>query len=413
MESGHRLLQSHPQWPAAEAIVRALTAAGHRALLAGGCVRDALLGVPAQDLDVATSATPDEVMALFERTVDVGKSFGVVRVLLLGADIEVATFRSDGEYRDGRRPESVHYSDEREDALRRDFTVNALFYDPLADEVLDYVHGKDDLVLKKLRTVGEAERRFSEDHLRLLRAVRFAVQLGFDLDETTWAEVRRLAPTAATVSRERVRDEIVKIFKRPAGTRGMLLLVDSGLLKALFPVLTIFSSTLLSGAEKLLREPVDGVARTLSRWLAALAFTEPGRRAVADVVASLRLARADEKFILRALEILGGKEGFWARPLGHRLRLYQEEPVRWALTLAEGLEGADSRHHALATEWRRLTAAGWPAPILDGNDLKDRVQGAALGRCLREAFEAQLEGRFNSKPEALTWVESWLKMNPA
>lgn len=411
MNPQRSLLQSHPQWAAAGKILQALQSAGHRALLAGGCVRDALLGVSAQDLDIATSATPEQVMGLFDKTVDVGKSFGVVRVLLDGADIEVATFRADGDYKDGRRPESVHYSDEREDALRRDFTVNALFYDPVKDEVLDYVGGKADLVMKSLRTVGEAERRFREDHLRLLRAVRFAVQLGFAIEPGTWDEIRRLAPLAASVSRERLRDELVKTFKHGAGTRGPLLLEDSGLLRALFPVLTIFSSSLLSGAEKLMTTKVDSAERALSRWLAPLALTEPGRRAAGEVLSSLRLAKAEERFIQRTLEILGDVEGFWAQTRGRRLLAFSEDAVAWALSLQDALHGVDPRHHELEGEWARLAPQGkLPPPLLDGNDLKTRLSGPELGRALREAYGAQLEGNFSDKAAALTWVDGWSKL---
>ena len=161
------------------AVAERLIAAGHRALFAGGCVRDRLLGRTPGDHDVATSATPEQVEALFPRALTVGARFGVVVVPVEGGNVEVATFRADGRYVDGRRPEGVVFSDPPTDASRRDFTVNGLFEDPVTGEVLDYVGGRADLAARLLRAIGDPEARFREDHLRLLRAVRFAVRLGF------------------------------------------------------------------------------------------------------------------------------------------------------------------------------------------------------------------------------------------
>jgi poly(A) polymerase len=211
-----------------------LARAGHRVLLAGGCVRDRLLGRPPGDHDVATSATPEEAVALFPRAVTVGARFGVVVVPVEGAQVEVATFRADGRYVDGRRPEGVVFSDPPTDAARRDFTVNGLFEDPFTGEVLDYVGGRADLSARLVRAIGDPEARFREDHLRLLRAVRFAVKLGFAIEPRTFAAVRRLAGAVATVSHERVRDELTKTLAAGRG-RGLRLLRDTGLLAVVLP----------------------------------------------------------------------------------------------------------------------------------------------------------------------------------
>ena len=216
-------------------IVQRLQEAAFEAMYAGGCVRDMLRGVPPHDYDIATSARPEEVQALFRRTVAVGAQFGVISVLLNGADFQVATFRSDGVYSDGRHPESVHFSNAEEDARRRDFTVNGLFYDPVRRQLRDYVGGQADLDAKILRAIGDPEARFAEDRLRMLRAVRFATVLGFEIDPATWAAVQKHATSLVEVSAERIRDELLKTLHSPARVRGLDLLDQSGLLGQILP----------------------------------------------------------------------------------------------------------------------------------------------------------------------------------
>jgi poly(A) polymerase len=220
---------------AARSVLDKLRARGFQALYAGGCVRDTLLGVDPHDYDVATSAKPEEVEALFPRTVPVGAQFGVILVLEQGQEIQVATFRGDGFYRDGRHPESVTYTDAEGDARRRDFTVNGLFYDPLTSEVLDFVGGREDLKAGILRAIGTPSERFSEDKLRLLRAVRFATTLGFTIDPETWKAVQERAPEILAVSAERIREELCKILLSPNRVRGFDLLDESGLLHEILP----------------------------------------------------------------------------------------------------------------------------------------------------------------------------------
>ncbi len=217
-------------------IVARLQRAGHTAYLAGGCVRDHLLGIEAKDHDVATSARPDEVQRLFPRVTDLtGKSFGVVRVLVGEESYEVATFRQDGPYRNGRRPESVRFATAEEDAQRRDFTINGLFFDPVADRLIDYVGGGADLRAGIVRAIGNPADRFAEDHLRLLRAVRFAARLMFQIEPKTWEAMRAEAATIRTVSAERVRDELNKIFTASKPEIGLDLLDQSGLLREVLP----------------------------------------------------------------------------------------------------------------------------------------------------------------------------------
>lgn len=224
---------------AAEGIAARLRAAGHTALLAGGCVRDLLLGVEPKDYDVATSARPEEVMALFPRTVTVGARFGVVLVVEGEVATEVATFRSDGAYSDGRRPDEVRYTtDPREDAERRDFTINGMMLDPAqtgVDAVLDAVGGRADLQAGIVRAIGDAGLRFREDRLRMLRAVRFAARLGFTMETGTMAAIRAEAAEIAVVSRERVRDELTRMLTEGAARRAFELLHETGLLRHVLP----------------------------------------------------------------------------------------------------------------------------------------------------------------------------------
>jgi len=220
---------------AARSIVERLRAKGFQALYAGGCVRDRLLGLEPHDYDVATNARPEQVMALFPRTVPVGAQFGVILVLEQGKEIQVATFRGDGAYLDGRHPESVVYTNAEGDARRRDFTVNGLFLDPLKQEILDFVGGRKDLQARLLRAIGDPGQRFAEDKLRLLRAVRFATTLEFDIDPETWRAIRQWAPEIHTVSAERIREELVKILLSPNRLRGFDLLDESGLLREILP----------------------------------------------------------------------------------------------------------------------------------------------------------------------------------
>jgi len=226
------------------AIVRTLRDHGHQAYLVGGCVRDLLLGREPADYDVTTDATPDEVMRIFPETYAVGAQFGVVLVPLPKDEVtkeendavEVATFRSDVGYTDGRHPDHVRYSkDAREDVERRDFTINGLLLDPLADEVLDYVNGRVDLKAGIIRTIGDPERRFAEDKLRILRAVRFAARFDYTIDPQTFAAIQKLASQIHQVSCERIREELTKMLTEGRARRAFLLLDESGLLREVLP----------------------------------------------------------------------------------------------------------------------------------------------------------------------------------
>src|SRR2546421_2083233 len=220
----------------ANSICDTLRGQGHQALLVGGCVRDLLLGRQAADYDVTTDATPDRVMELFPDGIAVGAQFGVILVARDGLKVEVATFRSDVGYSDGRHPDRVEYArTPDEDVLRRDFTINGLLLRHDTGEVLDFVGGQADLKAGIIRAIGEPDRRFSEDKLRLLRAVRFAARFGFRIEPATFEAIRRHAREVMTVSKERVRDELTKLLTEGAARRGFELLDETGLLPAVLP----------------------------------------------------------------------------------------------------------------------------------------------------------------------------------
>jgi putative nucleotidyltransferase with HDIG domain len=220
----------------ARRVVKALKANGRQAYFVGGCVRDLLLGLRPKDYDVATDARPDEITVLFPKSDLVGAHFGVVLVHEGGAQVEVATFRSDHAYEDGRRPVAVQFeSDPRQDVRRRDFTINALLLDPDGGEVLDFVDGRADLRDGVIRAIGDPELRFGEDHLRLLRAVRFAARFGYRIEPATMSAMQRLHGLVRKVSAERVRDELVRILTEGGARRGFELLDETGLLADILP----------------------------------------------------------------------------------------------------------------------------------------------------------------------------------
>lgn len=321
MATVQNILETHPHWPAVEDIYHKLVARGYKAFLAGGCVRDALLGVSANDLDLATDATPDEIEKIFEKTVAVGKSFGVMRVLIGQADIEVATFRSDGEYKDGRRPEGVHFSTPEMDAERRDFTVNALFYDLKTQQVLDFVQGQSDLDKKTLRTVGDAVKRFTEDHLRLLRAARFVGQLDFTLEATTFAALKRMAPQVLSVSGERLHEEMGKLLRTAFVHKGLDVLVSSGLMKELFPFRAQDANS-------------DYLSLANHSWQSfALFFKNASFTEVKSQLVRLRFSVKEQRAIERVWTVWQKPEEFFKLSLAKQILKMNEEGVPWALVI--------------------------------------------------------------------------------
>src|SRR6184192_2339241 len=229
---------------AARKVIACLRENGHIAYFAGGCVRDMVRGLTPKDYDIVTDARPEAVQTLFPRTYAVGAHFGVIIVLEDGLQFEVATFRSDDAYIDGRHPSAVHFSSPEEDARRRDFTINGMFYDPVAGDVIDLVGGQPDIAAKLVWVIGDSAKRFAEDRLRMLRAVRFAAVLDYQIDKGTWDALTSNAPSINQISGERIREELVRIFLSPNRVRGWDLLDASGLMRAILPELEAMKGVL-------------------------------------------------------------------------------------------------------------------------------------------------------------------------
>src|SRR5215831_3780989 len=202
-------------------IVKELRSHGHEAYLVGGCVRDMVMNIEPADYDIATSARPEQIMEIFPRTEPIGAQFGVVLVIHQGHGFEVATFRSDEAYVDGRRPTGVVFTDARTDVMRRDFTINGLLLDPIGHRIIDYVSGQEDIRNKIVRAIGDPQRRFEEDKLRILRAIRFGARFGYTIEPATWEAVRLMAPKIGQVSIERIREELVRILTEGQAQRGV------------------------------------------------------------------------------------------------------------------------------------------------------------------------------------------------
>jgi poly(A) polymerase len=230
-------MKTLPMEKTAREVAQRLRGAGHVAYFAGGCVRDMVRGLAAKDFDIATDATPNVVQKIFPHTYAVGAHFGVVVVVENGFNFEVATFRSDGAYLDHRHPVDVRFSSPEEDAKRRDFTINGMFFDPEKNEVIDFVGGRTDLEAKLVRAIGDPAARFAEDRLRMLRAVRFATVLDYKIDNHTWDALVASAASINEISAERIREELLKIFLSPNRVRGWDLLDRSGLLRVILPEL--------------------------------------------------------------------------------------------------------------------------------------------------------------------------------
>lgn len=395
-------------------VVRRLTGAGHEALFAGGCVRDELLGLEPDDYDVASSATPDEVRRLFRRSIAVGASFGVIEVLGPPGrkgplKVQVATFRTDGDYPDGRRPASVTFGSAREDALRRDFTINGMFLDPLTGEVLDYVAGREDLRAGLVRAIGDPEKRFEEDRLRLARAVRMAARFNLRLEPATSRAILRHASAITVVSAERVADELRKMLRHPNRAEAVRLLESHGLLEMVLPELAHQATQHPDHLETVLRALRALPAETA--FEAAMACVLMGCQPETAIAISrrLRLANGEKDHIHWLLAHESALDDGASLP-NHRLY-----PI-----LAHTRVGdlfACARARLLAREspedglkktrniYRSKTSLELnPPPLVDGADLQAAGirPGPVMGRVLRQIRDEQLDGLLTSREEALS-----------
>ena len=429
---------------AARAIATRLRDAGYTAYFAGGCVRDRLLGHEPQDFDVATDAPATAVQQLFAKTVPVGVQFGVVLVLMAGEPVEVATFRADSIYLDGRHPASVHFSSPVEDAQRRDFTINGMFLDPVTDAVIDYIGGQDDLRAGIIRAIGDPQARISEDRLRMLRAVRFAARLRFAIEPATFAAIQGAAASITDIAWERIGDEIVRILtdsEAGSARRGFELLDDTGLLAPILPEIAA-----LKGVEQspdyhpegdvfvhtlALLEQLDHPTETLAlgallhdiakprcaqraeKRITFYGHCEQGAEMAVEVCQRLRRSRETWErvaFLVRDhLRLLNAPE----MRLSTLKRFLASDGIEELLALARldaMASNKDLTYYNFCTQ--KLSELGAaeikPAPLVRGHDLLEMgfVPGPQFSRILAAVTEAQLDGTLATRDQALAWVRA-------
>ncbi len=393
---------------AAAIVLKRLREAGFTAFFAGGCVRDTLIGREPKDYDVATDAAAEQVCRLFRRRIEVGVQFGVVIVLIEDKQVEVATFRADGVYVDGRRPERITYAKPREDALRRDFTINGIFYDPLTGEVIDYVGGREDIKAKRIRTIGKAALRFSEDYLRMLRGVRFAAELGYEIEKDTWREIKKQAHKITNISGERISCELERIFACQSRARGADLLVKSGLMTQIFPSLT---PEKLKIGIKVLSELSSQVP--LEKGLAALMCECSGAEA-AEAVKPLKLSNNQLKAVRWALDnrakLLDAEmKPSELRPLLADERFDMAFDIQHAYQRVKGIDTGNLDKISRRAE-KFKTGELMPEPLLNGNEIiaLGAEKGPRIGELCRRLYNCQLNGEITTKDQAIEAVKSWI-----
>jgi putative nucleotidyltransferase with HDIG domain len=423
----------------ARAVIAKLRGAGHQAYLVGGSVRDLLLGAQPKDFDVSTDARPERIMDLFPKSGQVGAHFGVVLVRDAGAQVEVATFRSDHDYPDGRRPASVHFeSDPHGDVLRRDFTINGLMMEAATGEVLDYVGGRADLERRVVRAIGDPDARFLEDHLRLLRAIRFAARLGFEIESATFEAMARHHALILKVSAERVREELTRILTEGGARRGFELLDASGMLADLLPEVAamkgvgqppefhpegdVWTHTLL------LLEGLDHPTPTLA-WGALLhdvgkpptfrvaerirfdGHVEAGVKLAHGILNRLRFSRGDMERVealianhMRFKDAHRMKQSTLKRFL--RMPDFGEHLEMHRLDCLAGNRNLEN-YGLVQRKLEELPAEQLkPAPLVTGTDLiaEGYEPGPRFAEMLAAVEDAQLEGRAGSREEAMKMV---------
>ena len=438
----------------AKEIVRILQAKGFTAYFAGGCVRDSIRGQTPLDFDIATSAHPDQVQKVFEKTRAVGAHFGVMLVLRDTYWFEVATFRNEGTYSDGRHPDSVEFSTAQEDALRRDFTINGLFEDPITGEIIDYVEGKKDITQKVIRAIGAPHQRFSEDHLRLLRAVRFSSRLGYRIDEQTLDAVRKGAANndLEKISAERIRDEFSLMMLDENRLAAFDLLVETGLIKSIIPEILdlkgceqppqfhpegdVFIHTRMMVEEYGKSEPppdINPLQVILSILLHDIAKPSTfsydasedrirfnGHDKVGAEMANVILRRL--KYPNSTIEAVSSiVENHMAFKDVQHMRVAKLKRFMGRKTYPDEMElhridclcswgGLDNYEFLMATQEEFANEPIIPQPLINGHDLMHRgvTPGPKIGAILRDVQDLQLEGSIKERNAALQWVDDHL-----
>lgn len=431
-----------PMEETARAICARLRERGHVAYFAGGCVRDMVRGLVPKDFDIATDAPPETVQKIFSRTYAVGAHFGVIVVLESEFQFEVATFRSDDVYVDGRRPTAVHFSSPEEDAKRRDFTINGMFFDPEKNEVIDFVGGRADLDAKLVRAIGDPAHRFAEDRLRMLRAVRFATVLDYKIDKQTWGALVANAPSIMEISAERIREELVRIFLSPNRVRGWDLLDESELMRAILPEIEpmkgcaqpeqfhpegdvfrhtrlmlemlpekvsvpLVFSVILHDVAKPTTATVDETGRIRFN-----AHDRIGAEMTEQIMERLRFSRAEIDMTVEMVRQhmvfkdvpnmrVAKLKRFMARPT------FEEELELHRVDCASSHGMMDNYDFLLRKREEFANEPIIPPPLVRGEDLiaLGLKPGPKFGEILEAVETRQLEGEFRTREEALAWVK--------
>ena len=431
---------------AATKIVKKLQGAGFKAYFAGGSVRDMLMGKVSKDFDIATSAKPEQIEKLLSKTVPVGKKFGVILVLEKGHSFEVATFRSDSGYSDGRRPDYVTYTNAKEDALRRDFTINGMFWDPVKKQVLDYVGGKEDLGRKTIRFIGDPDKRIKEDNLRILRAIRFRNVLGFSYDEASWRAICRNAKLIKNVSAERIRDELNKMFDGKWRENAFVDLDRAGIMKHLFPEFEkckgvaqpknyhgegdVFSHILRAIGTLPPKAPLFvswavllhdiGKPDTFRVAPDRIRFDGHVLKSVeiaGDILRRLKFPKIEQELIIWLIDNHMTVGDIPKMRVSKQRRFLLDPRMKWLLEVHRAdalgsLPGDLKLYEKLKTMINAEKGRKIPKPILGGGDIMKHFSlkpGPRIGKLIEQAHEAQLEGKVRTKKEALEFLERGIK----
>ncbi len=431
---------------ASRQVLDRLISEGHIAYLAGGCVRDRLLGQIPKDYDIATDAKPDQILKLYPKADAIGAHFGVILVKLQGHHIEVATFRSDGSYTDGRRPDTIAFTSPEEDAQRRDFSINGLFLDPKTDQIIDHVGGQADLKARKLRAIGEPLARFQEDYLRMLRAIRFAARFGFEIEPTTWQAICSVAPRIQEIAPERIQGELNLILSSSSRLVGFDLLDQSGLLSYILPEIAalkgcaqppqfhpegdVFVHTRMMLGKLAKDAPLPLVLSTLFHDIG-----KPGTQTRDEDTGRIRFNGHDAlgaemaERILRRLRYPNETTEFVTRAVARHMqfmnvqrmrtstlkRFMAEEKFDWELELhrvdcLSSNGNLENHEYVLAKRDDFSQEPLIPKPLLDGRQLMEKgiKPGPMMGSILKECQDLQLEGALKSKEQALEWLRKFL-----
>jgi len=384
-------------------IIKELRHHGHEAYLVGGCVRDMVMKIEPADYDIATSAHPEEIMQVFPKTRSVGVQFGVVLVIYRGYPFEVATFRSDEAYVDGRRPTGVVFTDAKQDVLRRDFTINGLLYDPISETVIDYVDGQSDIRARIVRAIGDPHARFEEDKLRILRAIRFGARLGYTIEQQTWNAVQAMAPKIHQVSGERIREELGRILTEGQAALGMRMMDASGLRKEILP-------------ELVWNDHIEHSVRFIRTgaqpdFAMGILLHDTPINDVRKIVERLKFSRAEMNHIIALVENLPRFSAIRQMSVSSLKRFFRTSRFEDHLALARihlitaGSDLSDYDFaHRKQHEWSDDDIR--PVPLITGDDLIQMgfAPGPQFKQILTRVEDEQLEGRLQTRSDAIGFI---------